>query len=196
MNADRTGKFSLQWIQQNPERTRSMNSVSFNIRDVQTAGSQGLTCEGLHLDQLHIWFTPNTAPELVGLFQGTDNDTRTWRADTKIVQVRASPGERYTMLTRTRASPDDRTVTHPETQQVYSVALHDTAYSGGTNDDYWCRTYAPSRDSPIARNLCGVSEIQLELLWPLCQGTPNETPFPTVPEYRIERVLAEFSYHQ
>lgn len=195
-NADRTGKFSLQWIQRNPERSQSMNSVSFNVRDVQTNGGQGLTCEALYLDQLHVWYTPHDSTRLVGKFQGTDDNTKTWRTESNIVHVRVTPGERYTLLTRPSTSTDNEMVTQPVQHQVYSVSLHDTPYTGGTNEDYWSRTYAPHRDSPVSRNLFCVSEIQLDLLWPLMQGmTASEIPFPYMPGYRIERVLAEFSYH-
>lgn len=193
-NADRTGKFALQWIQQDPTRSRSMNTVRFNVREIQCAGGQGLTCEGLHLDRLLVWYTPNDAAILTGKFLGTDTNLKTWRAETKIVNIRVTPGERFTLLTRSKTSTDEDTVTHPTTHLIYSGSLHETPYTGGLNEDYWCRSYTPTRDSPVARNLHQVTELQLDLLWPLLQGDPT-APFPFVPEYRLERVLAEFSYH-
>lgn len=193
-NSDRTGKFALQWIQQDPTRNRSMNTVRFNVREIQCAGGQGLTCEGLHLDRLLVWYIPNDNAKLVGLFQGADTNLKTWRAETKIVNVCVTPGERYTLLTRSKTSDDGATVTHPTTHLTYSGSLHETPYTGGLTEDYWCRTYTASRDSPVARNLNQVTELQLDLLWPLLQGDAD-APFPFVPEYRLERVLAEFSYH-
>lgn len=173
-----------------------MNTVRFNIREIPCHGGQGLSCEGLHLDQLHIWFVPNTAPSLVGKFEGSDDNTKTWRAETKIVNVCVTPGERYTLLTRpkTATESDSATVHRPDINQIYSVSLHDTAYTGGGDEDFWCRSYAPTRDSPVARNLLCVGEIQLDLRWPLLQGDPTAAAS-YVPEYRLERVLAEFSYH-
>jgi hypothetical protein len=190
--SDRTGKFALQWIQSTaPVRTQSMNAVRFNIREIQHPGGQGLTCEGLHLDLLHIWFVPNAQ---IPAFEGSDSVDKTWRAETKVVNVALSPGERHSLLTRNKITTEDATVSHPTAHQQYSVTMHDTAYTGGVNEDYWCRTYAPTRDSPAARDLRHVTEIQIELLWPLLQGDVAAA-FPSVPNYRLERVLAEFSYH-
>ena len=191
-----TGKFSLQWINSGTSRNRPMNSVRFNIRDVQGLG-EGLTCEALHVDQLHIIFVPSNSPALTGLFRSGDGINVRWRAEAQLVNVRLTPGERYVLATRGTTAPstvNDTTVVAPQLSAAYSASFCNTPYTGAPQEEFWCRSYRPVRDLPAARHLQGVSQLQIDLLWPLLQGNPEAIHW-AIPDYRIDRVVVDFSYH-
>lgn len=189
------GKFSLQWTNTGASRNKSMNSVRFNIRDVQ-GNAGGLTCDALHVDQVHIWFTPSNDTSLTSLFQTGDDANKQWRAEAQSLHVRLTPGERFSLHTRptSAAVTEDDMVTYPVAHQTYSASLCYTPGTGADAVDYWCRNYRPTRDLPAAVGLMGVSELQVDLLWPLLQGD-SSVGFTSIPNYRISRVLVDFSYH-
>ena len=173
-----------------------MNTVRFNLRDVQGM-AQGLTCEALHVDQVHIIFVPSNSPALTGLFRSGDGTNVRWRAEAQLVNIRLDPGERYTLATRATNAPrtsSDTTVVGAQQSTTYSASLANTPYTGAPQEEFWCRSYRPVRDLPAARHLQGVSELQIDLLWPLLQGNPDAIHW-EIPDYRIDRVVVDFSYH-
>jgi hypothetical protein len=196
-----SGKFSLQWVN-HTDFKRPMCSVRFNLRDaLSQTGDGGLTCSRLHLDQVHIQFRPNGEAGQPTAIQDSEyrlNDDRSkdWLAETLQLYVRVSPGERHTLYTSGRPveDVDPSSVPHPQRSLVYSVALgaaHNTGFDLG--GDAYCRSYRPLRDLPVLQNVMHLSEIQVDLLWPLLQGDPSAAWW-SVPDYRILRVLCEFSY--
>ena len=189
-----SGKFSLQWVNDSTLK-RPMGSVRFNLRDVQGLG-EGLTCTALHLDQVHIIFVPSAAPILASLFRSGDGPSVRWRAEGQFLNVLLTSGERYILATRptTAGTTQDTQVSRPEQTLVYRVSLANTPYTGAPEKEFWCRSYRPIRDTPAAQHLQDVSEIQVDLFWPLLQGDPNAIWW-AIPDYRIQRVICEFSFH-
>jgi hypothetical protein len=151
----------------------------------------GLTCSALYLDQVVVQFR---AASSIGPseYDPTDNNTRTWKDETTELYVRTSPGRRsvcYTQAGTDPIQPADATV-QPRVSLVYTAALHATP----TSDTSLVRTYRPLRDLPIATYLQNASEITVDLLWPLLQGRSPTTPGSWfVPNYRIERVVCDFT---
>lgn len=196
-----TGKFSLQWVNDTASGfTRPMTSVRFNLRDPQGGwglhgpSAGGLACERLHLDQVHIQFRPTTDIR-IDEFRAGDDDKKDWRAETQEVYVRCTPGTRHPLLTRSlRQSISQESVREPNHSLTYSAALQVVPYTGLAEEDVWCRTYRPLRDLPVATDLSDCSELQVDLLWPLLQGHVMETAWWNVPDYRILRVICDFSY--
>lgn len=169
-----------------------MNARTVTLRDGlgYLARCGGLRAQSLHLDQVHIWFRPSASIPTAQFTYG-DSTAKSWRVETAQLLVRVKPGEQFTFYV-VEPGDDDRTSSQPERSLTYSSALSLTPDVEGT-EDYWVRTYRPIRDIPVARKLDGVSELDIELLWPLLfqsgvTGVPN-----TVPDYRILRVILEFS---
>lgn len=202
-----SGKFSLQWINDRDQAFQlPMGSVRFNLREPlgtgmsTTLGGGGLGGARLHLDQVHIQFRPTTDIAL-GEFRPGDDDKKDWRAETQALYVRCTPGERYPLLTRMVPSSlpfEERVHQNPSRfashSLTFSAALNVVPFTGLPDEDVWCRTYRPVRDLPVVAELGSCSEIQLDLLWPLLQGDPAHTTWWTVPDYRILRVICDFSY--
>lgn len=189
-------RFSLMWVNDPDTHQRPMSSVRMTLRDAggdalgQSAG--GLTCGALHLDQVHIQFRP-TQDIAPGEFQPGDDASRNWRAETLELYVRTSPGRRsvcYTLGAKKPVQSSDGTVM-PDVSLVYTAALFHVPDVGGTESTY-SRTYRPLRDLPIATHLHGVSELTVDLLWPLLQSDPTN-PSWYVPNYRIHRVICDFT---
>lgn len=195
-----SGKFSLQWVN-NTDHTRPMGSARFNLRDsLASQGEGGLTCGRLHLDQVHIHFRPPgtaTSPVIADdEFTRGDNRDLEWVNETLQLYVRITPGERYTLYTSPKETPayqTSDTMPHPQRSLVYSAALSAGYATSGDGDDTFCKTYRPIRDLPVLYHASNLSEIQVDLLWPLLQGDPSAAWW-GVPEYRILRVICEFSY--
>lgn len=194
------------WSNVAPAYLRPMSRHRVTLRGVDINGNhQGMTARHLHLDQVHIIFRPNAdiaAPEFVH----GDDSTKTWRAETAHLLVRTVPGEQHILFssgTQDGVSPaltganaptstaTTATVREPTRSLVYSAAMSLVPHVEG-NEDYWCRTYRPIRDLPVANLLNGVSELEIELLFPLLFND-NQAPFTEVPNYRILKVLCEFS---
>jgi len=185
------------WVNDPSTHQRPMSSCRMVLRDAggdamgQSHG--GLTCAALHLDQVLVQFRPtaNIAPTE---FQANDNSTKTWRDETTELYVRTSPGRRSVCYTVAGTDPlptsGDATV-QPRVSLVYTAALHVVPE---TSESTLVRTYRPLRDLPIATYLDNVSELTVDLLWPLLQGKAATTPGSWyVPNYRIERVICDFT---
>lgn len=179
---------------------KGMSKQRVTLRDILGNANEslgGLQGKALHLDQVHIWFRP-TANIQTSEFTTGDADTKNWRVETYQLLVRLIPGERFVMYCVEAGTDGGDAIgsKRPERTIVYSAALTECPDVEGT-EDYWCRTFRPIRDIPVSRDLNGVSEMSIELLFPLLfQSTSiNDTipPLTQVPDYRILRVLCEFS---
>lgn len=188
-----SGKFSLQWVNQSDNK-RPMSTARFNLRDALTAyGLSGLTCRHLHLDQVHIQFRPSkladgTANIQDAEFRTGDSRNYDWTNETLQLYVRLTPGEEFVLYTIPAYSPS------AERSLVYSSALTAAHSTSATVPDAYCRTYRPIRDLPVLNDVHLLSELKVDLLWPLLQGDPDKTVWWSVPDYRILRVICEFSY--
>lgn len=191
-----SGKFSLQWVN-HADFNRPMGSVRFNLRDaLSPTGESGLTCSRLHLDQVHIHFRPNT--ELANqTLMPRDSVDMEWVNETLQLYARITPGARYVLYTDGAQSTtvDPHTVPHPQRSLVYSAALSPAHATSGDGDDTFCKTYRPIRDLPVLEHVANLTELQVDLLWPLLQGD-SKAVWWSVPDYRILRVICEFSYTQ
>lgn len=195
-----SGKFSLQWVNNN-DNTRPMNTMRFNLRDcLSTAtGTDGLTCRRLHLDQVHIQFRPSTQ---IGTteFRTGDNSTLEWINETLQLYVRTTPGARHVLYTSgnypSQTNVDWSVEPHPQRSLVYSAALSAAHATSADGDDTFCKSYRPIRDLPVLEHVAGLTEIQVDLLWPLLQGDLTRLVWWSVPDYRILRVICEFSFTQ
>lgn len=189
-----SGKFSLQWINR-ADGSRPMGQVRFNLRDHLSWGT--LTCDTLHLDQVHVQFQPNDRIPDAAL-RPPDSKDFDWQAETLQLYVRITPGHRHTLYNQSdpvTAAAGQGGGQLTQRSLVYSSALSASPYTGATGGtDAYCRSYRPIRDLPVSTNLLGVSEIQVDLLWPLLQGGPANAVWWNVPDYRIVRVLCEFSF--
>lgn len=190
-----TGKFSLQWVNTS-DKKRPMCSVRFSLRDALSEhGEGGLTCRQLFLDQVHIHFRPSDAIATEEYMPGDKKDLE-WVTETLQLYVRLSPGARHTLYTSgvPLIEVDPSTVPHPQRSLVYSTALSAAHATSADGDDSFCRTYRPVRDLPVLEYASRLSDLQVDLLWPLLQGNPTGTAWWSVPDYRINRVICEFSF--
>lgn len=200
-------KFSVMWTN-NTDMTRGMSTFRVTLRDPLGERSDhpahgGITCEELYLDQVHIKFRPTGSistgePPFFAPreFIPGDSPDLHWRAETMELYVALTPGVRYSMYTQ-RAQTDavDETegfVVQPNRTLQYSSALYLTPSVGIDGDNFWNRTYRPLRDIPVAYDLHMVSEMTIELLWPLLQGDDRMVSW-RVPDYRIISVICDFS---
>jgi hypothetical protein len=201
-------KFSVMWAN-NTAFTRSMSTFRVTLRDPMGDRSEhtahgGITCGELYLDQVHIKFRPTDtistgeppffAPRE---FIKEDDSTMHWRAETMELYVAITPGVRYSMFTQRAQTEyvdesENGTVVQPNRTLQYSSALYLTPGIGMDGDNFWNRTYRPLRDIPVAYDLNVVSELTIELLWPLLQGDDRVASW-QVPDYRILSVICDFS---
>lgn len=173
-----------------------MNSVRFSLRDALSEhGEGGLTCDKLYLDQVHIHFRPSTDIANDEYMPG-DKKQLDWVDETLQLYVRMSPGTRHTLYTSGIPSMevDPSVVPHPQRSLVYSAALSASYATSADGDDSYCRTYRPVRDLPVLENVSRLSDLRVDLLWPLLQGDPSGTAWWSVPNYRFYRVICEFSF--
>lgn len=193
-------KFSVMWSNNSTYTRKGMSKQRVTLRDAlgeASASLGGLNGKALHLDQVHIWFRPTATIGALEFVAG-DANTKNWRVETYQLLVRLIPGERFTLYCVESGTDggDYQTSRNPERTLTYSAALTESPDVEGT-EDYWCRTFRPVRDIPVCKNLDGVSEMSIELLFPLLyqSSSLNNTipPLTQVPDYRILRVLCEFS---
>ena len=189
-------RFSLMWVNDPETHQRPMCTCRMTLRDAggdaigQSPG--GLTCGSLFLDQVVVEFRP-TGDITASEYQTGDSATRDWLGPTGELYVRTSPGRRsvcYTLgASDTMQSPDG--CVQPRVSLVYTTALSlsPDANTPGSNH----RVYRPLRDLPIATHLQNVSELTVDLLWPLLQSDRSSHPSWFVPNYRITRVLCDFT---
>lgn len=170
--------FTLLWSN-NASKTEKMTSKRMTMRT--WSWPWGITAKRLHLDQVFIIFRPTTdigAQE----FTAGDDATKSWRAETMQLYVRTDPGHEHPVFSE---SPGYRPLT-------YSSALTLCPDVEGS-EDYWCRTYRPLRDVPIATGLNGCTEMNIELLFPALFKDPTPESLEQIPDYRILKVICHFS---
>lgn len=177
-----TQKFSVIWSN-NETFTRPMSQHVLTLR-------KGLTCRHLHLDQVTVLFRPSTDIGSTEFQQG-DSATLPWRVETSQLMVRIRPGVQHILYTANAdTSPVQETIQHPTQSLVYSSSLSLVPDTEGV-EDYWQRSYRPVRDCPVSNDLDSISELDIQLLFPLL--FTNMTNGTTVPNYRILKVYCEFS---
>lgn len=173
-----------------------MSSHSFTLRDIMGsdyAGSGGLTCKYLYLDQVVIMFRP-TADIVVTEFASNDGSQYNWHIETTNLLVRTHPGQEHSFCVVDQSQSSSATRCHkPSHRLLYSNAYTVAPQIEGP-EDYWCRTYRPVRDHPVAVYLQNVAELTVDLLFPLLyNGTLNTFQ---VPDYRILDVICEFTVEE
>lgn len=188
MTTPSNSKLSVVWTN-NAEFTRPMSRHRVSFRP------EGLTCRRLHLDQVYIMFRPTTnIPD--DAFVGTDSKLKSWYAETQHLLVRTRPGVVNTLFTVDPNTPaHTETVSQPDRSVAYSGALTavPTTASTGTEANFWCRAFRPVRDLPVAVDLDGVHELDIELFFPLLFGNDVTDFVPSVPNYRILKIYLELS---
>ncbi len=182
---NKNNKLSVIWTN-NTTHTRPISRHRVTLRN------DGLTCRKLHLDQIHIIFRPTT-DITSNEFIGNDNNTKSWQAETMQLLVRTTPGVQNTLFT---VDPDTPayvdTISRPNRSVVYSSALSVVPNTADAGPAFWCRTYRPVRDLPVAVDLENVTDLGIELFFPILFD--NSEQFITfVPDYRVLKVYAEFS---
>ena len=190
-------RFSIQWVNDASTHQRPMSTCRVTLRDAGGDGlgqsTGGLTCGALYLDQVTVEMRP-VADIGPTEFQEGDDATRDWWGPTTELYVRTSPGRRsvgYVLGATDPVLTTDGTV-QPRASLVYTTALGLTPDGWGTTH---VRTFRPLRDLPIATHLYNVSEVTVDLLWPLLQADKVHHPTWYVPNYRIARVLCDFTAH-
>lgn len=188
------GKFSIQWINDPTDHRRNMSQHTVMLRRGHSThhGYPGMSCKELYLDQVYIVFRPVNQIG-AGEFVAPDNNTYHFHVETDQLLVNTDPGFKYPLYSVGGDTADHvNTSYNPVSLASYSCAMTVTPNAEGT-EDYWCRTYRPVRDMPIAANIHDVNQINIELLFPLLLGNGNNPSIRQVPNYRIMRVLCEFS---
>lgn len=190
-------RFSLQWVNDPATHLRPMSTCRVTLRDAggdalgQSPG--GLTCGSLYLDQVIVELRPASEIDPAE-FRDGDDAARDWLGPTSELYVRTSPGRRSVgyVLGATDAIQQPDGAIQPRANLVYTTALHAVPDSTGNPLQ---RAYRPLRDLPIATHLFNVSELTVDLLWPLLQADRTRHPTWYVPNYRIHRVLCDFTAH-
>lgn len=189
------GKFSIQWVNDPTDHQRTMTRHTVMLRRGHTThhGIAGMTCRELYLDQVYIVFRP-TSQITAGEFVAPDANDMNWHAETDQLLVNTDPGFKFPLYSVGGDTEDHiHTAHHPVTVSSYSAALAVTPTSEDPAEGYWCRTYRPIRDQPVAIHLKDVSQLDIELLFPLLLDNSVNPTLRQVPNYRILRVLCEFS---
>lgn len=186
-------KFSVMWQNNTTTFDRPMSRHTFRLRDLGVPLYDGVT---VHVDQIVVIFRPTSGSGAIGDAEYVAPDTKeyTWHTETDQLMLRCNPGARHPFYVGddpSQSGPGDRgSVQRPAT---YSAALAVTPNSVG-DENYWVRTYRPVRDLPVIQDTSNLSEWTLELFFPFCMG--DSGVFRTsVPDYRILKVLCEFSVH-
>ena len=149
----------------------------------------GLTCSELHLDQVFIVFRP-TANITATEFTSGDSANINFRAETIQLLVRTQPGYSHVFYFVPGDTADHLvSAISPIRRLLYSNAYTVTPDMEGA-EDYWCRTYRPVRDNPIAVDMNNISDLSIELIFPLLTNVAWNNH---VPNYRILTVMCEFS---
>lgn len=164
-----------------------------------TLRPNGLTGARLYCDAIQILFRPSQDIGLDEFWPG-DDATKMWRVETSQLLLRTRPGFEHRFYAIGGDPGDvqqpvdvnnDVTVKQPTQCAVYSAALSLVPAVEGT-EAYWQRTYRPIRDCPVAENLRGVTELDLQLMFP-CLLASGGDALHQVPPYRILQVYGEFS---
>lgn len=189
------GKFVVQWSNDTSDFKRPMSSHTVNLRQGHTTrhGHQGLDCEELYLDQVYIMFRPTNE---IGAneYKAPDADTFDWHTETDQLLVRTNPGFQYPLYAvQGNTTSDHITSAHNPTLGLtfsQSLTVKDPG-AKNVDDTYWCRTYRPVRDLPIATHVHNVGTLQIDLLFPVLLDAVSSMQ--SVPDYRILRVICEFT---
>lgn len=154
---------------------------------------KGLTCRYMHLDQVTVLFRPSKEIDL-SEFKDGDSSTLPWRVETAQLMVRIRPGVEHLLYTVNAEVPsNESTIKHPTQSLTYSSSLCLVPNTEGV-EDYWQRTYRPVRDIPVSQDMDGVSQLEIQLLFPmLFTNTSGAIKYTDVPNYRILKVYCEFS---
>ena len=179
-----TQKFSVIWSN-NATHTRPMSQHTLTLR-------KGLTCQKMHLDQVMILFRP-TSDIGVQEYKPGDSGVVTWRVETAQLMVRIKPGVEHLMYSVNGDSTETGVIKQPTQSLVYSSSLALAPNVEG-QEDYWQRTYRPIRDLPVSYDLQEVTELDIQLLFPmLFTNISGDLRYTDVPDYRILKVYCEFS---
>lgn len=170
--------FTLTWSNNNTY-TAKMTDKRVGMRT--WAWPYGITCKRLHLDQVFIVFRPSDDIADSEVTTGDSKDN-TWRAETMQLYVRTDPGHEHPVFAELEGH-------RPLT---YSCALTLAPDVEGV-EDYWCRTYRPLRDVPIATGLNGCTQMRVELLFPILFRNTTPGTLEQIPDYRILNVICHFS---
>lgn len=185
--------FSVMW-QNNTNHNRPMSTHTFRLRDLGLPLYDGVT---VHVDQVTVIFRPTSGTGAIGAteYVAPDSSAFPWHTETDQLMLRCTPGVRHTLYVG-----DDPSVTlgGGDVQPVqractYSAALAVTPGSPG-DESYWVRVYRPVRDMPVVQDASNLSEWTLELFFPFLMGDQRMNRN-SVPDYRILKVLCEFSVH-
>lgn len=108
--------------------------------------------------------------------------------------VRIRPGvEHLLYAVNADTASTDMFIKQPAQSLIYSSSMCLAPNVEGV-EDYWQRTYRPVRDLPVSNNLNEVTEIDIQLLFPLLfTNTSGTMKYTQVPNYRILKVYCEFS---
>lgn len=188
------GKFSIQWVNDPSDHKRNMTRHTVMLRRGHTThhGFAGMTCKELYLDQVYIVFRP-TSQITANEFVAPDANTYNWHTETDQLLVSIDPGFKFPLYSVGSNTEDHvNTAYNPLAISSYSASLSVTPTPEGP-EGYWCRTYRPIRDNPVAIHLKDISQLDIELLFPLLLDNSINPTLRQVPNYRILRVLCEFS---
>lgn len=189
-------QFSVMWSN-NGSHTRPMSHQTVTLRDAGGPGQlHGLSAKELHLDQVTVWFRPSDQIA-TGEFVTGDTVDFSWTGETRELMVRTRPGHQFALHAVSNIGSDhmgEDTIREPQRSLQYSVAMSQVPNTGSLADATarWIRTYRPIRDLPLFENLTCVSELEIELLWPALFAD-KDMPYQKVPDYRILKVLCQFS---
>lgn len=197
-------RFSVMWINHPVTWDREMSRHVFPIRDwLPAAREHPYETWDIYLDQVHVILNPVEAlteadadPANSFAYEMGDSADYDFRVETYQLLVRFDPnGERHVLYTESAADPNtnDR-VGQVVTPTYYSSSL--TLQNVDAGEKY-NRVYRPVRpDLPIARNVAPYhfgSPLTLELGWPILMANTAANILSYVPNYRILRVLCDFS---
>lgn len=196
-----SAKFSVMW-QNNTTFNRPMSKHTFRLRDLGLPHYDGVT---VHVDQITIVFRPIAGAGAIGdaEYRPPDSKEYAWHTETDQLMLRCSPGVRYPMYvgddpaletSNVYASDEGRDRQAVQRVCTYSAALAVVPGNHIGDESYWVRTYRPVRDLPVVQDTSHLSEWSLELFFPFLQGDSSALGT-SVPDYRIHKVLCEFSIH-
>lgn len=188
-----SAQFSVMW-QNNLQHNRPMSRHTFRLRDLGLPLYDGVT---VHVDQVTIIFRPTSGSGAIGdaEYVAPDSKEFPWHTETDQLMLRCSPGTRHTLYVGDDPSDAQNQEAASGVQRVctYSAALAVTPNQVG-DESYWVRIYRPIRDIPVVQDTSNLSEWTLELFFPFLLGDKRVLRT-SVPDYRIFKVLCEFSVH-
>lgn len=195
-------RFTVMWINPSSPWNRRMSRHSFPLRDWLPPSKHPYELWDVYLDQVHLILNPvdnltaAAADPTSGFsWQKGDDANYDYRVETYQLLVRFDPnGERFMLYAEPAVDPtreeSARSVVNP-VQYSSSLFLHPGTDLGDKHN----RVYRPIRDLPIAQNVAPfqtTNPLSIELLWPVLLANDPTVPT-TIPDYRILRVMCDFS---